>query len=147
MLRNALRSKAVWALILPVVLVGASFAGADCDKGKTTADAKGSHCNLAKGVSKTAKMTDDGAVVTLAGKNKEAVGHIKEHLGAHQKEEGDCPDCPLSMKGVSASIEMNDDGGTITVKASSPETVKAVQEWASKPAGACCAKGEHGTKA
>ena len=89
----------------------------------------------------------DGAVVTQAGKNKEAVGHIKEHLGAHQKEEGDCPDCPLSMKGVSASIEMNDDGGTITVKAPSPETVKAVQEWASKPAGACCAKGEHGTKA
>jgi hypothetical protein len=138
MLRSVLRSKAFWAFVLPLAVAGAAYAGgADCDHGKVTAAGKGAHCNLSKNVVKTAKMTDDGAVVTLKGKNDEAIGHIKTHLTAHQKGEG-CEGCPLTQEGVSTSVEITDDGGTITVSASTPETVKTVQEWANKPVGACC---------
>ena len=39
------------------------------------------------------------------------------------------------------------DGGVFTVHGNSPETIKAIQEWASKPMGACCAHGHEGDKA
>ena len=140
-MRNVLRSKALWALVLPIVLVGAAFAGANCDKGKAEAAGKGAHCDLAKNVVKDAKLTDDGAIVTLKGKNAKAVSHIKEHLAAHANGES-CPGCPLSMEGVTTQVEMADDGGTLTATGDSPETIKAIQEWASKPVGACCKHGE-----
>ncbi len=150
MLRDVLRSKGFWALVLPLALCGAAFAGgADCHGKGTVVSAgsdNGAHCNLAKNVKKEARMTDDGAIVTLKGKNEDAVGHIKAHLGAHEKGES-CPDCPLSLEGVTTRVELTDDGGTITISGSTPETIKAVQEWANRPAGACCAKGEHGKKA
>jgi len=144
-MRTILRSKALWAVVLPIAFVAAAFAGADCDKDKGDA-AKGAHCNLAKKVVKEAKMTDDGAIVTLKGKNAEAVSHIKEHLEAHAKGEA-CPDCPLSMAGVTTKVEMTKDGGTITAIGNSPETIKAIQEWANQPADACCKHGAHAEKA
>jgi TusA-related sulfurtransferase len=145
-MRNVLRSKALWAVVLPIAFAGAAFAGANCDHGKGEATGKRAHCNLEKKVVKEAKMTDDGAIVTLKGKNATAVSHIKEHLAAHADGE-DCPGCPLSMEGVTTKVEMSDDGGTLTVSGSSPESIKAIQEWASKPAGACCKHGEHADKA
>jgi hypothetical protein len=147
-MRRILHSKAFWALVLPVALLGtAAFAGgADCDHGKAASSEKGAHCNLAKNIVTQAKMTDDGAVVTLKGKTAEAVSHIKEHLNAHAKGES-CPDCPLSMAGVTTKVDITDDGGTFTVTGSSPETIKAVQEWASKPMGACCRHHEMAEKA
>src|SRR5713101_6645761 len=122
-MRNVLRSKALWAVVLPIAFVGAAFAGAHCDRGKSEA-------------------ADEGAVVTLRGKNAEAVAHIKEHLSAHANGEA-CPDCPLSMEGVTTKVVMTDDGGTITAIGNSPETIKAIQDWGNQPAGACCKHGEH----
>jgi hypothetical protein len=145
-MRNVLRSKILWAVVLPIAVVGAVFAGADCDKGKGEAAGKGAHCNLDKKVVKEAKMTDEGAIVTLRGKNAAAVAHIKEHLEAHAKGEA-CPDCPLSMEGVTTKVEMTDDGGTITAIGGTPEAVKAIQEWANRPAGACCRHGKDTDKA
>jgi TusA-related sulfurtransferase len=128
------------------MVVGAAFAGAKCDHDKAQVAGMGAHCNLAKkSVVKDAKMTDDGAIVTLKGKNAEAISHIKEHLAAHANGES-CPDCPLSMEGVTTKVEMTDSGGTFTVSGNSPETIKAIQEWAGKPVGACCKHGEHAEK-
>lgn len=145
-MRNVLKSKAILALVLPIALTGFAFAGANCDHGKGEASAKGAHCNLSKNVVKEAKMTDDGAVVTLKGKNAKAVSHIKEHLSAHSNGEA-CEGCPLGMEGVTTKVEMTDDGGTFTLTGSSPESIKAIQEWAQMPAGACCRHGEHHEKA
>lgn len=144
-MRNASR-KAIFALVLPLVVAVAAYAGgADCDHGKTQAAGMGSHCKLDKNVVQSAKMTDDGAVVTLKGKNEQAVAHIKNHLTAHEKGER-CEGCPLAKDGITTNVAMTDEGGTITVHANSPELVKAVQEWASKPHGACCGN-EKSTKA
>ncbi len=145
-MRNVLRSKAVWALVLPIALTGFAFAGANCDHGKNEAAGKGAHCNLSKNVVKEARMTDDGAIVTLKGKNAKAISHIKEHLTAHANGEG-CEGCPLTMEGVTTKVEMTDDGGTFTLTGSSPEAIKAVQEWANMPVGACCRHSEHTDKA
>ena len=144
-MRNVLKSKALWALVLPLALTGFAFAGANCDHGKGEAAGVGAHCNLSKNVVKEAKMTDDGAIVTLKGKNAKAISHIKEHLAAHANGEG-CEGCPLSMEGVTTKVEMTDDGGTFTLIGSSPETIKAVQEWASMPVGTCCKHSEHTDK-
>lgn len=145
MLSKIVRSKALIALVLPVLAVGFTFAGADCDKGKTVAAGKGSHCHLmSKQVAKSYELTDDGAVVTLTGKTEKAVSHIKDHFAMHEKGE-ECEGCPLSQEGVSAEFEMTDDGGVITVHASSEDAVKSVQKWAKAPAGQCC--GAMGDKA
>src|SRR5437867_6088774 len=120
-MRNAVIGKAVLGVVLSVALAGAVFAGAHCDKGKDEAAAKGAHCNIDKKVVKEAKMTEDGAIVTLRGKNAAAVSLIKEHLSAHQNGES-CPGCPLSMEGVTTKVEMTDDGGTLTAVGSTPET-------------------------
>ncbi len=145
-MRNVLRSKVLWAVVVPLMLVGAAFAGAKCDHDKAEAAGKGAHCNFdKKSVVKDAKMTDDGAIVTLKGKNPEAVSHIKEHLAAHANGDS-CPGCPLSMEGVTTKVEMTDDGGTFTVSGDSPETIKAIQKWASQSAADCCKHGEHTEK-
>ena len=131
------------ALAIAALLGGIAFAGgADCHgKATDTAGHKHGHdaaaCPLMKNVTKTAKMTDTGAVVTLAGKNDEAVKVIQEHLASHAKDH-DCPGCPVSMDGVNADIKINDKGGELTLTGSTPESIKAVQEWAAKPAGGCC---------
>ena len=146
-----LRSKSLWALALPMVMFGAAYAGgAHCDHGNKTVAAhdkhedsdhsdNGTHCNLMKNVSKSAKMTDDGAIITIKGKTDDAVKHIQEHLAAHDKG-ADCPDCPMSMEGVKATVKMTGKGGEVTLTGNSPETIKKVQEWAKKPAGDCCGK-------
>ncbi len=145
-MRNDLKSKTLWALVLPLALTGFAFAGANCDHGKGEAAGMGAHCDVSNKVVKEVKMTDDGAIVTLKGKNAKAVSHIKEHLSAHANGEG-CEGCPMSMEGVTTKVEMTDDGGTFTMTGNSPETIKAVQEWASKPVGACCKHGGHHDKA
>src|SRR5262249_42714554 len=132
-MRETVIGKAVLGVALSVALAGAAFAGAHCNKEKGEAAAKGAHCNIDKKVVKEAKMTEDGAIVTLKGKNAAAVAHIKEHLSAHQNGES-CPGCPLSMEGVTTKVEVTDDGGTLTVVGSTPESIKAIQEWANKPA-------------
>jgi|SoiMethySBSTD1v2_1073268.scaffolds.fasta_scaffold2840619_1 TusA-related sulfurtransferase len=139
------------ALLLPLAIVGVAVAGGvafaggtDCH-GNTVAahgHGEGSHCPLAKGVTKHATMTDDGAVVVLEGKDADAVKRIQEHLSEHQKGEGEeCPGCPFGSEGVSATVKMTDKGGEISLTGSTPEAVKHVQEWAKKPAGACCGGG------
>jgi len=149
MLRTVVRSKSLWTLVLAVAVAGAAYAGgADCH-GKGAAAAagdKGAHCKLMKHVTKTAKLTEDGAIVTLEGKNDEAVQQIKSHLENHGKEEP-CPGCPMSMEGVTSEVKLTDKGGEITFTGSNVDTVKAVQEWAKKPAGACCAGHDHSQKA
>jgi len=142
-----LRDGSLWALALTTSLAvcGAAYAGgANCNHGDKVVAAhdkheEGSHCNLAKNVSKSAKMTEDGAIITLKGKTPEAIKQIQTHLAAHEKG-SDCPDCPFSQEGVTAKVKMTDKGGEVTLTGSSPEAVKAVQEWAKKPAGDCCGK-------
>jgi hypothetical protein len=128
---------------LAVASTFAVYAGEGCPHMKDAAnkgDDMGEHCMINKNVAKSAQMTHDGAIVTLAGKNDEAVKMLKTHLEAHQKGEP-CPDCPLSMKDVKTSISMTDKGGTLTFVASSPEALKAVQDWANSPSTAgCCGK-------
>ena len=143
-MRNTLR-KGIWALVLPLAIIGAAYSAGDCDHGKTAAAGTGSHCKLDKNVVSTAKMTDDGAVVTLKGKNDEAIAHIKSHLESHQKGEG-CQGCPLSKEGVTADVQVNDDGGTITAHGNSPEAIKAIQEWA-KQSHPCCMGHKNAEKA
>ena len=142
------------ALLLPLAIVGVavavgvsvaagvSFAGGHDCSGKAVAahgHGEGSHCPLAKGVSKHATMTDNGAVVVLEGKDADAVKRIQEHLSEHQKGDGDeCPGCPFGTEGVSATVKMTDKGGELSLTGSTPEAVKQVQEWAKKPAGSCC---------
>lgn len=148
MLTNRLRSKALVALAVPILAIGVSFAGgADCHKkDASVAAGKGAHCNmLSKDIAKSYELTDDGAVVTLAGKSEKAVEHIKAHITSHGKN-ADCPECPLNTEGVSAEFEVTDKGGVIKAHGSSPETVAAVQQWAKAPAGQCCG-GEKGEKA
>ncbi len=149
MLRTVVRSKPLWTLILAVAVAGAAYAGgADCHGKGAAASAgdKGAHCKLMKNVTKTAKLTEDGAIVTLEGKTDEAVQHIKSHLETHANHEA-CPDCPMSMDGVTSEVKLTDKGGEITLTGSNTDTIKAVQEWAQKPAGGCCAGHEHSQKA
>lgn len=142
MVRKVLQSKGFWAVLLPIVMAGAAFAGgADCaGHQKTVAEAgHGSHCHLlAKNVKKSVEVLDDGVVVTLKGTSDEAVEHIKEHLNVHASGTADCPDCPLTMKGVTTKVDITDDGGTITAEADNADAVAALKEWAKKPVGACC---------
>jgi hypothetical protein len=148
MLRNLIRTRNLVVLLLPLAICGVALAGdtADCPHMKAAATAagmeKGAGCDLDKDVKKSAKMTDDGAIVTLAGKTDKAVEHIKSHLGSHEKGEG-CKDCPMSMENVKSTIKLNDKGGEITLVGSTPEAIKAVQEWANKPG--CCGKHENKT--
>lgn len=140
MVRKLLRSKGLLALMIPVLAVGAAYAGgADCAKkhgAAAVAAGKGAHCNLmAKQVVKTAEMTDDGAVVTLEGKSAKAVEHIQTHMRTHEKGEA-CADCPMSWDGVSASVKVTDKGGVVTFSASDDKMIQAVQDWAKKPG--CC---------
>jgi len=146
MLRKILNSKSLLALALPLVVFGFSYAGGpDCHGKDAKAAAvhagseKGAHCHLSmsKNIVKSAKMTNDGAVVTMEGKTEDAVNLIHEHLANHEKGES-CPNCPMQMSGVHASFKMTDKGGEVVLAGSDAETVKAVQEWAKKPA-ACCA--------
>jgi hypothetical protein len=150
MVFKIMRSKGFWALVLPFAILGATYAGEGCQHGaKAQAKADGdvpSHCLLIKGITKEAKLTDNGAVVTLLGKNEKAVGHIKSHLAVHEKGEG-CEGCPLSQEGVSTEVQLTDTGGILTVTASDAEMVKSVKEWANKPAGGCCAKANKAKKA
>jgi hypothetical protein len=136
-------------MALPFALAGMTFAGGEhCNHGKETAAVtdKGEGCPIAKGVKSVARMTDDGAIVTLSGKNEMAIQHIQAHLKAHQAGES-CPDCPLSKTGITTQVDITKDGGVFTVHGNSAETIKAIQEWASKPMGACCAHGHEGDKA
>ena len=152
MTRNTLR--AGLAFFAAGALAGAmslAVAGGDehCTMGakaQTASADKHEHCQLDKNVTKEAKMTDTGAVVTLHGKNEESIKIIKSHLEAHMKGES-CPDCPLSMKGVTTKVAMDDKGGSITATGDNPETVKALQKWANGSAGACCMKGKGAEKA
>lgn len=142
--------KSFLAFLLPLAIVGAVYAGEHCNGDKAMAaehhghkamgdHQHGEHCALAKGVKKSATMTDDGAVVVLEGKDAEAVKRIQEHLAEHEKgDEAACPGCPFGMEGVSAKVRMIDNGGEVTFSGSTPEAVKQVQEWAKQPAGACC---------
>jgi hypothetical protein len=141
MFRKVLHNKSFWALLLPILMLSATYAGTDCDKKSDVAAAgKGAHCHLlAKNITKSGEATENGAIVTLTGKSEEAVAHIKEHLGAHAKGSG-CPECPLSMEGVTTTVKVTEDGGVITATGNSPETVKKLQEWAKMPAGQCCKK-------
>jgi len=152
MIGKVLRSKSFWALVLPVLMAGAAYAGgADCaGHKKDVANAgHGEHCNLlAKHVKKTVEMTDDGVVVTLKGTTEKAVEHVKEHLTVHASGEADCPNCPLTMEGVSTKVEMSEEGGTITATADNDKAVAALKDWASKPVGSCCNdEAKKGTKA
>lgn len=145
MIRNVLRSKALWALVLPLaVCVSAYAGGADCNHGKASAANadKGAGCPIEKNVVKSAKLIDDGAVITLKGKTPEAIEHIKDHLSAHAKGEK-CEGCLLSEDGVQTEVKMDNDGGSLTVHAKDAQLVKEIQEWANKPTGDCCRhKGE-----
>ncbi len=139
MFRSFLRSKTFLALVVSLAAAGLATGGVDCDKSGTDQTAKvGKHCLIGKNITKTAELTDNGAVVTLEGKTEEAVGHIKEHLEVHAAS-SPCPECPLSMEGVTADVELTGKGGKVTVRAENAEAIKAVQEWAQKPAGSCCA--------
>src|SRR5262245_3399871 len=116
------------ALVASGALAGAmslAVAGGDghCNmdaKSQTASAENHEHCKLDKNVTKEAKMTDTGAVVTLHGKNDESIKIIKSHLEAHLKGET-CPDCPLSAKGVTTKVTLDDKGGSITATGNSPE--------------------------
>ena len=144
MMRRSLRSKSLVALVLPLFACGFVLAGgADCAKNAEKAahaGEKGAHCHLSmsKEISKTARLTENGAVVTLTGKTPEAVALVKNHLSTHQKgEKGNCPDCPMAMDGVSTTYSITETGGEVTFTATDKGTIKKVQKWAEKPA-ACC---------
>jgi len=148
MTRNILSGKGLIVLAVALALAGLTFAGEGCkyDKGESAKAAYGEHCPLSKGVTKTAQLTDDGAIVTLKAKNEKSIEHLKAHFALHEKGEA-CPDCVLSMTGVTTRITETDDGGVLTVTASTPEALKAVQEWANGSETGCCAKGGHVKKA
>jgi hypothetical protein len=122
-------------------MLSATYADTDCvKKGDVAATGKGAHCHLmAKNITKNGEATENGAIVTLTGKNEKAVEHIKEHLSVHAKGSAH-PDCALSMDGVSTTVKMTEKGGVITATGNSPETVKKLQKWAKMPAGQCCGK-------
>ena len=153
MLRNTLRSNSLLgpaAAAIALLVCGAAYAGGEhCNHDTNAAAAHahgakgemGAHCNLSKNMSKTATMTESGAIVVMEGKTEEAVQHIKTHLEEHVKGQADCPDCPMGMEGVTATVKITEKGGEITLTGSSSQTIKAVQEWASKPT-ACCNKGK-----
>lgn len=134
--------------VAAVALVGAPlFAGGhDCTGGDHAKQASAQHCPYNKNISKTAEMTTDGAVVTLVGKNKDAVEAIQGHLAMHKNGEP-CEGCPLSMKEVTTEFAANDKGGVLTIHAATPDAVKQIQEWASSPASSCCGKGKDKAKA
>jgi len=144
MMRMSLRSKSLVALVLPLFACGIVLAGgADCAKNAEKAahaGEKGAHCHLSmsKEISKTARLTDTGAVVTLTGKTPEAVELVKSHLSTHEKgEKGSCDSCPIEMDGVSASFKITESGGEVTFTATDKNTIKKVQKWAEKPASCC----------
>ncbi len=147
MMRMSLRSKSLVALVLPLFACGIVLAGgADCakDAAKTAqAGEKGTHCHLSmtKEISKTARLTDNGAVVTLTGKTPDSIALVKSHLSTHEKgEKGSCADCPMEMDGVSATYALNETGGEVTFTATDKSTIKKVQKWAEKPASCCSEK-------
>ena len=149
MMRMSLRSKSLVALVLPLFACGIVLAGgADCAKeAEKTAKAgeKGAHCHLSmsKEISKTARLTDNGAVVTLTGKTPEAVALVKSHISTHEKgEKGNCADCPMEMEGVSTTFALTETGGEVTITASDKGTIKKVQKWAEKPASCCGEKAD-----
>jgi len=144
MMRMSLRSKSLVALVLPLFACGIVLAGgADCAKNAEKAahaGEKGAHCHLSmsKEISKTARLTENGAVVTLTGKTPDAVALVKSHLSTHEKgEKGRCADCPMDMDGVTATYALNETGGQVTFSATDKDTIQKVQKWAEKPA-ACC---------
>ncbi|HEY3174233.1 MAG TPA: hypothetical protein VGK94_00570 [Candidatus Polarisedimenticolia bacterium] len=146
MLRRLISGKSLLALVLPMAFSGLALAGgADCahEKAATaTADHEmGEHCLFAKNVKKSAKMTEDGAVVTLTGKTDDAVEHIKSHFASHEKGEP-CEDCPFNKEGVTSSVKVTAKGAELTLKGATPEAIKAVKEWAGKPVASCCTKHE-----
>lgn len=133
-----------------LVAAGAAYAGGeDCKHGKQGVvaaghqhghgEGHGAGCPMAKGVSKTAKMTDDGAIVTLEGKNEEAIKQIQAHLEEHKDGAEGCPGCPVGKDGVEVKVSLNDHGGQLTLSGSNPDAVKMIQKWAKEPAGSCCA--------
>lgn len=142
---RSITGKSLLALMLPLAVVGVAVAGgADCPHAKAAAvhahgTEVGEHCLFAKNVKKEAKMTDDGAVVTITGKTDAAVEHIKAHFAAHEKGE-QCEGCPFSMENVKSVVKMTDKGAEVTMTGSTPDAVKAVQDWAGKKAGPCCDK-------
>ena len=138
---TTLSGKAILVLAIAIGLTGAAWA---CDHDAKAAGMAanadgdmGSHCLMMKGVSKEAKLTSDGAVITMTGKNAEAVTHIKEHLASCEKG-GDSPDCPLASKDDVFSVEMTPPGGVVTAHAKTPEALKSLQEWANSKG--CCNK-------
>ncbi len=137
---RALRSKSLWAFVLPFAIAGLAFGGGpDCAKTQT-ASGEVKHCHLSKSVTKTAELTKDGAVITLEGKSEEATSHLRSHLEMHAKGgETDCPGCPMAMEGVESTVELTKQGGKITLHGTSDQTIKTVQEWAQKPF-SCCGK-------
>lgn len=139
---RALRSKSLWALVLPFAIAGMALAGGpDCTKTKT-ASGEVKHCVLSKSVVKTAELTEDGAVITLEGKSEQAATHLKSHLETHAKGGGsDCPGCPMAMDGVESTVKLTKKGGKITLHGTSDETIQAVQDWAQKPF-SCCGERE-----
>jgi len=150
MAQNVKNYKALLGVTAAFALMaaGAAYAGGeDCKHEKNDVVAAHDHgakdhaagCALAKNVTKSAKMTDDGAVVMLEGKTDEAVKMLKSHLAEHKESGEGCEGCPMGQEGVTAKISMTDKGGELTLSGSSPEAIKSVQEWAKKPAGACCA--------
>lgn len=142
MIRKSLRFLGLAALMLPLAVGVGVMAGEDCHKDKAAkavhAEGKGVHCHLgmSKNIAKTARMTEDGAVVTMEGKTDEAAQFVKQHLSRHEKGTG-CAGCPMEMDDVTSSVSLTDKGGEITLVGSSPEAIKKVQAWAEKPA-ACC---------
>jgi len=149
MMRMSLRSKSLVALVLPLFAFGIVLAGgADCAKESekaAKAGEKGAHCHLSmsKEISKTARLTDTGAVVTLTGKTPEAVALVKTHISTHEKgEKGNCADCPMEMEGVSTTFALTETGGEVTITATDKGTIKKVQQWAEKPASCCGEKAD-----
>lgn len=147
MIRKLLTSKTLFSMAIALAAFGVAFAGGpDCHKDKAAAvhakAEKGYHCHLSmsKDVAKTAKLTDDGAVVTLEGKSDDAVAFIKSHLTTHAKNAG-CENCPFEMEGVSSKVKVTDKGGKVVFKGSNPEAIKHVQDWAQQPY-ACCGEKE-----
>jgi hypothetical protein len=143
MIRRSLARLVLSALFLAVAVGGPVLAGEDCYKNSAAARTahageKGSHCHLGltKNIVKTARKTDDGAVVTLSGKTTKAVEYLKAHLTKHDEGQT-CAGCPMTMDGVTTTVMLNDKGGQVTLVGSSDETIEKIQVWAEKPA-ACC---------
>jgi len=145
MIRSALRSLRYLALIVPLAVPGLGFAGGELCRRMDAAKATAASCPLAKIIAKDVKLTEDGAVVTMAGKNAAAVSHIQTHLRAHA-DGGDCPNCPLTLGSIDVSVTITPEGGVITAKGNSRDSVGVVHDWADIPGPPCCARGAHPAK-